>query len=353
MRAFRTWALLISLAGHLGLVAWLLHKRPEQGAVSAGLGGIEVAMAPSGGAPGATVPTARPVAAAAVPVETATPVDQAQPVEAVEPPPPPVAAVETELPPVIGSTAGEEVAAVEPERAETRTTGPATEAGTVKAEVAEIPAPEGQAVATEPDQVRPIDGPGAARGVEPEVVQTQEMRPAPTPAAKPVIRPRLREVAQRPPPLPQPATVPPAPTPSALAEVQTAAPAPTTAPPGASGLAGNTRTADAGSDDGPAGGGTPGPSPDYVSLLQAWLARHREYPRTARLRRQEGTALLRFVMDRQGRVLSYRIERSSGVPALDRAVEEMLARASPLPSMPPETRNAQLELVVPVRFELR
>ena len=205
MRAFRTWALLISLAGHLGLVAWLLHKPPEQGAVSAGLGGIEVAMAPSGGAPGATVPTAPLVAAAAVPVETATPVDQAQPVEAVEPPPPPVAAVETELPPVIGSTAGEEVAAVEPERAETRTTGPATEAGTVKAEVAEIPAPEGQAVATEPDQVRPIDGPGAARGVEPEVVQTQEMRPAPTPAAKPVIRPRPREVAQRPPPLPQPA----------------------------------------------------------------------------------------------------------------------------------------------------
>ena len=185
------------------------------------------------------------------------------------------------------------------------------------------------------------------------MVQTQEMRPAPTPAAKPVIRPRPREVAQQPPTLPQPAPVPPAPTPSAPAEVQAAAPAPTTAPPGASGLAGNTRTADAGSDDGPAGGGTPGPSPDYVSLLQAWLARHREYPRTARLRRQEGTALLRFVMDRQGRVLSYRIERSSGVPALDRAVEEMLARASPLPAMPPETRNAQLELVVPVRFELR
>src|SRR5688572_8254408 len=103
MRAFHTWALLISLAGHLGLVAWLLHKPPEQGAVSAGLGGVEVAMAPAGGAPGATVPTAPLAAAAAVPVETATPVDQAKPVEAIEPPPPPPA-VDAELPPVIGST---------------------------------------------------------------------------------------------------------------------------------------------------------------------------------------------------------------------------------------------------------
>jgi protein TonB len=90
-----------------------------------------------------------------------------------------------------------------------------------------------------------------------------------------------------------------------------------------------------------------------VSLLQAWLARHREYPNTARIRRQQGTTLLRFVMDRQGRILSHRIEHSSGIPALDRAVEEMLARAEPLPAIPPEVRSAQLELIVPIRFELR
>ena len=63
--------------------------------------------------------------------------------------------------------------------------------------------------------------------------------------------------------------------------------------------------------------------------------------------------LLRFVMERDGRVISHRIERSSGHPALDRAVEEMLARAQPLPAMPAEMRQARLELVVPVQFALR
>jgi protein TonB len=105
--------------------------------------------------------------------------------------------------------------------------------------------------------------------------------------------------------------------------------------------------------DAVAGGGSPGPTPDYLGVLRAWLERHKEYPRPARTRREEGTVLLRFVMERSGRVLSYRIERSSGHPALDRAVEEMLARAQPLPAMPPEIRQARLELVVPVQFALR
>ena len=71
------------------------------------------------------------------------------------------------------------------------------------------------------------------------------------------------------------------------------------------------------------------------------------------MRRQQGTALLRFTMDRNGRVLAWQIEQSSGHPALDRAVEEMLSRAQPLPQMPPEIQASRLEIVVPIRFQLR
>ena len=91
----------------------------------------------------------------------------------------------------------------------------------------------------------------------------------------------------------------------------------------------------------------------YMAQLQAWLERHKEYPRRAKLRRQEGTVLLYFVMNREGRVLEYRIRQRSGHASLDRAVEEMIERAQPLPKMPQEMRQARLELVVPVQFFLR
>lgn len=62
---------------------------------------------------------------------------------------------------------------------------------------------------------------------------------------------------------------------------------------------------------------------------------------------------VRFVMNREGRVLSSRIERSSGHPALDRAALDMLTRAQPLPTPPAEVAGAQIELVVPVEFFVR
>jgi len=90
-----------------------------------------------------------------------------------------------------------------------------------------------------------------------------------------------------------------------------------------------------------------------MTHLKAWLERHKRYPRGAQMRRQEGTALLHFVMDREGRILEYRLQESSGHATLDREVEAMLKRAEPLPTFPEEMQASQLELVVPVTFYLR
>lgn len=59
---------------------------------------------------------------------------------------------------------------------------------------------------------------------------------------------------------------------------------------------------------------------------------------------------MRFVMNREGRVLTARVERSSGHPALDRAALDMLTRAQPLPRPPAEVLAEPIELVVPVEF---
>jgi protein TonB len=96
-----------------------------------------------------------------------------------------------------------------------------------------------------------------------------------------------------------------------------------------------------------------GPPPSYLSSLRQKLERNKIYPRAARQRRQEGTAILRFVVDREGHVLSRHVEKSTGYGELDREVEAMLERAQPLPPMPAEMTQAQLELVVPIDFHLR
>ena len=124
---------------------------------------------------------------------------------------------------------------------------------------------------------------------------------------------------------------------------------------GAGGKSGTRDQADTGhaQADDTTGGGVPGTVRNYVAILQAWLEQHKEYPRRAQRRRQQGTALLYFVMNRDGEVVRYRLERSSGYRLLDQAVVAMIERAQPLPAMPDTMRRESLELRVPVQFYLR
>jgi protein TonB len=93
--------------------------------------------------------------------------------------------------------------------------------------------------------------------------------------------------------------------------------------------------------------------PSYLAKLVAELERCKNYPRSAQRRREEGTALLRFTLARDGRVTDWRIERSSGHESLDGAVALMIRKADPLPPLPPEIAGDHLDLVVPVSFVLR
>lgn len=99
--------------------------------------------------------------------------------------------------------------------------------------------------------------------------------------------------------------------------------------------------------------GTGAGEADFVARLRAWLAQHQHYPDRARARRQQGTALVSFVMDREGRVLSSRLQQSSGYAMLDREALALLARAEPLPAIPPSLGADRLEIAVPIRFDLQ
>ena len=100
----------------------------------------------------------------------------------------------------------------------------------------------------------------------------------------------------------------------------------------------------------------PVPSPEasagYRALLSAWLESHKRYPDAARQRGEEGRAVLRFSVDRSGRVLDYAVTSSSGYPDLDQSIEEMM-RGATLPPFPAGMPQPEMQVSVTIRFSLR
>ncbi|MEA3639391.1 MAG: TonB family protein [Lamprobacter sp.] len=92
---------------------------------------------------------------------------------------------------------------------------------------------------------------------------------------------------------------------------------------------------------------------NYYGRLATWLARHKRYPTQARRLRQEGTVKVTFTITRSGRVVSQRIVQSSGYELLDKEVQAMLERASPLPRIPSSLDRSSLTITLPVAFTLR
>ena len=105
----------------------------------------------------------------------------------------------------------------------------------------------------------------------------------------------------------------------------------------------------------------PSPSPavsaaakaSFEATLLAHLEKHKRYPPEARMRRHQGVSYLHFTMDRQGKVLSYRLYRSSGSQHLDEEVLALIVRAQPLPPIPDDRPESTLEFVVPIQFTIR
>ena len=142
-----------------------------------------------------------------------------------------------------------------------------------------------------------------------------EAPPPPRPQPKPVVRPPPR----RPPPQPTQAPL-----------QTTMVPPPVPPPPTPTG---------------------PVVSAGYRAALSSWLESHKRYPESARERGEEGRAVLRFRVDRSGRVLGYAIAQSTGHPDLDAAIDQIMRGAS-LPPFPADMAASEVEVSVAIRFAL-
>jgi protein TonB len=182
----------------------------------------------------------------------------------------------------------------------------------------DIPAPEVALLKPEPKKVEQ-DNVQKPKEI-PKKEKVQKPKPKPKPEPEP-------EVAQEPTPQPTPQQA------AVAAPVQ---PSPAPAAPSAADVARRTAA-----------------EANWQGTLLAHLERHKKYPRLARKRHEEGTAYLRFRMDRSGQVLSFSLARSAGYDALDEEVLAMIQRAQPLPALPAEVTDSVVEIVVPVQFTLR
>jgi protein TonB len=91
----------------------------------------------------------------------------------------------------------------------------------------------------------------------------------------------------------------------------------------------------------------------WQGLLLARLQQAKRYPLSAQARRQQGVVLLQFTMDRDGKVLTAGIEKSSGYDLLDQEALALIQRVQPLPKPPAEVAGDPIALVVPIEFFIR
>lgn len=89
----------------------------------------------------------------------------------------------------------------------------------------------------------------------------------------------------------------------------------------------------------------------YAAKIVRHIERHKYYPRSARLRGQEGKVVVSFSIGTAGSLHGERVDKSSGFHLLDRAALETLRRSVPFPVREGGINPASFH--IPIRYALR
>lgn len=86
--------------------------------------------------------------------------------------------------------------------------------------------------------------------------------------------------------------------------------------------------------------------------MSPWLQSHKTYPDETRQRGKEGSALVRFTVDRSGRVLEFALLGGTGSASLYAVVGRMLTGAR-LPAFPTAMTQDRTTVTMQVRYVLQ
>lgn len=91
----------------------------------------------------------------------------------------------------------------------------------------------------------------------------------------------------------------------------------------------------------------------WKHVVQAHLEQLKRYPLLALKQKREGVATVAFQINHKGEVLNSSLIKSSGVHLLDRATQQLIGRASPLPEPPSHITSNEISIQVPIRYFIR
>lgn len=91
---------------------------------------------------------------------------------------------------------------------------------------------------------------------------------------------------------------------------------------------------------------------EYLESLRRLIARNRRYPLPARRAGRQGTAVVKFTIERTGRLRHSDLLRSSGQPLLDRAALATVESVGTFPPLPDELDEDRLTCELPIEFSL-
>ena len=101
--------------------------------------------------------------------------------------------------------------------------------------------------------------------------------------------------------------------------------------------------------------GTESLEQNYLKRVSARIHRFKQYPREARIAKQEGTVIIKLTLNADGSVQDKKITSSSGIDLLDDEALQIMARAEPLPKFPSalvKKIGPQLKFSTSINFKL-
>lgn len=90
----------------------------------------------------------------------------------------------------------------------------------------------------------------------------------------------------------------------------------------------------------------------WQSNVQRHIGRRLKFPAAARRRGEEGFAIVRFTVDRNGNVRSAAIASSTGFQTLDQAAVDLVYASSPVPQPPQGTPDRELTMGMQLEYDL-
>lgn len=90
----------------------------------------------------------------------------------------------------------------------------------------------------------------------------------------------------------------------------------------------------------------------YLADLLAALSRHKRYPRSARLRRQQGRVVVGLVLQNDGTITQVKIARPSGHSVLNRAALRSVHSLARFKPFPPDVNRQVWRLSIPFQYSI-